>query len=95
MEFEWDPSKDRANRKKHGVSFNTAILAFQDEMALIIKDDRFDYGGEVREILIGMTPAEVGCLLVIFTEREENFIRIISARKATRAETNLYHEENG
>ena len=93
MEFEWDPNKAHANLKKHGISFETAALAFQDEMAVVIVDDRYDYD-EVREILIGFTPIEQGCLMVVFTEREEDVVRIISARKATRAETRLYHEEN-
>ena len=93
MEFEWDPNKAHANQKKHGISFETAALAFQDEMAVVIVDDRYDYD-EVREILIGFTPIEQGCLMVVFTEREEDVVRIISARKATRAETRLYHEEN-
>ena len=62
-------------------------------MAVIIDDDRYDYE-EHREILIGFTPSSMGCLVVVFTEREENLIRVISARRATRLETNLYYEEN-
>lgn len=94
MQFEWDPNKARTNRTKHGISFETAVLAFRDERAVIIEDDRFDYE-ECREILIGLVPSVKRCLMVVFTEREEDLIRVISARKATRLETDLYYEENG
>ena len=94
MDFEWDPDKARSNLRKHGISFQTATLAFRDERALLIEDNRHDYG-EIREILIGQVPSESGCLMVVFTERAESLVRIISARKATRAEIDLYYEENG
>jgi uncharacterized protein len=94
MKFEWDENKALQNRRKHQVSFETAALAFEDESAIIFEDDRFDYD-EIREILIGRPlPEREQCLFVVFVERRENTIRIISARKATRAETNRYHEQN-
>ena len=94
MEFEWNDTKADSNKVKHGISFEVAALAFEDEAAIIFEDDRNDYG-ETREILIGRPLLERQCLLVVFTERDENLIRIISARKATRAETKLYYEQNG
>ena len=94
MKFEWDENKALQNRRKHQVSFETAALAFEDESAIIFEDDRFDYD-EIREILIGRPlPEREQCLFVVFVERRENTIRIISARKATRAETHRYHEQN-
>jgi uncharacterized DUF497 family protein len=94
MEFEWDDTKAHQNKVKHGISFEVAALTFEDEAAIILEDDRSDYG-EIREILIGRPLSERQCLLVVFTERDLNLIRIISARKATRAETKLYYEQNG
>ena len=94
MQFEWDEDKALQNRRKHQISFETAVLAFEDESALIFEDDRFEYD-ETREILIGRPfPAKEQFLFVVFTERLQDVIRIISARKATRAETNWYHEQN-
>ena len=94
MQFEWDDRKAVENKAKHGISFEVAALTFTDEAALIFEDDRDDYK-ELREILIGRPSSERQCLLVVFTEREAEMIRIISARKATRAETDLYYEQNG
>ena len=94
MKFEWDEKKALQNKRKHQISFETAALAFEDESAIIFEDDRYEYD-EIREILIGRPfPGNQQCLYVVFTERRENAIRIISARKATRAEAHRYHEQN-
>jgi len=93
VQFEWDENKALRNRRKHQISFETATLAFEDEAAIIFEDDRFEYD-EVREVLIGRPLPDTQCLFVVFTERLEDVIRIISARKATRTETRLYHEQN-
>jgi uncharacterized DUF497 family protein len=45
MRFEWDPNKSRANRRKHGVSFETASLVFDDPNHLSVQD-RFEEGEE-------------------------------------------------
>lgn len=93
-EFEWDEDKARANKRKHGISFEVAALAFEDESALIFEDDPFDYE-EVREILIGRPSKDLEqCLLVVFTERFDDLIRIISAKRATRTETDRYYEQS-
>jgi uncharacterized DUF497 family protein len=84
LEFEWDPAKAEANIRKHGVSFTTAVLVFADPMVRITEDDRFDYG-EIRE---GAVEADV--LVVVYVERVENLIRIISARHATPQERRRY-----
>ncbi len=57
-EFEWDPDKEAANLKKHGVSFTQAAAAFRDPFAVDWIDDRADYGEE-RVILLGMTDGSV------------------------------------
>ncbi len=87
--FEWDSRKDRANRKKHGVSFEEARTIFSDENELMIPDpDHSD--NEERFISIGLSSAE-RLLLVVYTEHE-NRIRLISARNATRREQRQYEE---
>jgi uncharacterized DUF497 family protein len=89
-EFEWDADKEAANLQKHGVSFAQAAVAFSDPFAVDWIDDRQDYGEE-RVILLGMTDGQV--LTVVCTERETR-IRIISARRATRYEQEIYIREN-
>jgi uncharacterized DUF497 family protein len=87
LEFEWDPAKSKANIRKHGVSFTTAVLVFADPMVRITEDDRFGYG-EIREVAMGAVEADV--LVVVYVERVENLIRIISARHATPQERRRY-----
>lgn len=93
MEFEWDPAKASSNRKKHGVSFEEAQTVFLDPHAL----PRFDAAhsmGEDREITIGLSH-RLRLLYVVHTERHGDTIRLISARKATRAEAAEYAEAQG
>ena len=89
LKFEWDEEKDRINREKHGISFETASYVFRDEYYIEMYD--FEHSmNEDRYISIGM----VGDLLfVVFTERAEN-IRLISARLATESERRLYYDQN-
>ena len=47
MQFEWDASKDRANRIKHGIDFATAALVFADPHVML-REDRVDENGERR-----------------------------------------------
>ena len=87
--FEWDEAKNELNRKKHGISFETAAFVFQDEQYIEMYD--FEHStDEDRYIAIGRV-CEV--LFVVFTERREN-IRLISARLATPAERRLYDDQN-
>ena len=87
LEFEWDEEKARANLLKHRVSFLTAAEVFANEMMEQI-DDREDYA-EVRLIALGRVDTEV--YRVVFTQRGENVIRIISAQKASKDEREIYH----
>jgi hypothetical protein len=91
MRFEWDENKNLLNQKKHKLSFATASLVFDDPFALSRKD-RFE-DGEERWQTIGV----IGAVLVILVAHtvgfeEDEVIRIISARKATRAERRKYEE---
>jgi hypothetical protein len=90
LEFEWDDIKAAENVRRHGVSFPQAALAFRDPFAVEWIDLREAYGEE-RIILLGMTGNQV--LSVVYTERAER-IRIISARRATKNEQDLYYREN-
>ncbi|HTQ96787.1 MAG TPA: BrnT family toxin [Candidatus Acidoferrum sp.] len=91
--FSWDERKNRANLKKHGVSFEAASLVFEDPF-LISNLERID-AGEERWQTIGMAGG-VLLLLVVHTWEEgdarELHIRIISARRANKLERMIYEE---
>lgn len=89
VRFGWDETKEKSNRRKHGVSFDEASTAFDDPLAAIFDDERHSFG-ERREILVGHSGRN-RLLLVCFTERYEE-IRIFSARLATRQEQKDYEE---
>ena len=92
MRFEWDERKNRSNRAKHKVSFETAELVFHDPFALSIQDRTAQ--GEQRWQTIGLVGGVV-VLLVAHTYNVENgdeVIRIVSARKATPRERMLYEQ---
>lgn len=89
IRFEWDPAKDAANRRKHGVSFEEAATVFEDEHALLI-DDPEHSADEDRFVLLAVSAA-VRILIVCHCYREsDELIRIISARKADRSEQREY-----
>ncbi len=98
MEFTWDDQKNRANQQKHGISFETAILVFDDPLSVSTQDREVD--GEPRCQTIGMVNG-IHMLLVAHTldvdldrgldrDDDEEVIRILSARKATRRERRIY-----
>ena len=86
-DFEWDSKKAASNLRRHGVTFEQAVLAFDDGFALVEQDESEDYG-EDRFILIGR--ALEGLLTIIYTEREGR-VRIISAREAYGYERRNYY----
>ena len=91
LEFEWDPAKAEANLKEHGISFDEATTVFRDTLSITIADpDHSD--SEDRFVDIGMSH-RLQLLVVSYTERQDK-IRIISARRATRAERKSYEEAN-
>lgn len=89
MEFEWDEDKNRGNIEKHGIGFATASRIFEGPLVSWV-DDRYEYG-EVRHHSIGQVGGVI-MLAVIHTDRD-GIIRIISARRANRAERKRYEEE--
>ena len=88
MIFDWDDNKAESNKKKHGVSFAEAASAFADPNAIEFLDAK-NSEKEERWILVGLS-ARSHVLLVVFVEREEKMIRIVSARKAVKEEMNQY-----
>ena len=89
MQFEWDPHKAARNLQDHGVSFEDAASVFGDPLAGTIPDPEHSTE-EPRFITIGVTPAQ-RLIVVVHTDRADR-IRIISARRATRAEKKRYEE---
>lgn len=93
MRFSWNERKNRSNRRKHRVSFETAALVFDDPCHISHLDREVE--GELRWQTIGMVKG-IHVLLVAHTspesddEEEEENIRIISARKATPQERRVY-----
>jgi uncharacterized DUF497 family protein len=87
MEYEWDPDKAATNLRKHGITFADAAAVFSDAFALTAADDGAD---KERFVTLGMD-AFGRLLVVVYTWRGEQRIRIISARKATRHER-LHYE---
>jgi len=89
VDFEWDHAKAESNLKKHGVSFEEARSVFYDDLAVQFFDESL--GEETRFILLGRSNLS-RVLVVVHCERGENdeILRIISARKATRTERNFY-----
>jgi uncharacterized DUF497 family protein len=79
MKFAWDPKKERANVKKHGISFQEATTVFGDPHAATIPDPDHSHG-EPRFVTIGYSTSN-RLVVVSHTEEGENF-RIISAREA-------------
>ena len=90
LKFEWDENKNTSNKMKHGISFEESMTVFYDEMALII-DDPDHSEQEDRFIILGQS-SHAKLLVVCHCYREsDTTIRIISARKATKTESNQYY----
>lgn len=87
MKFEWNDSKERANRRKHGVSFQEAATVFGDALAGTIPDPDHSYG-EPRFVTIGVS---AGNRLIVVSHAEVGeTTRIISARAASAHERKAY-----
>ena len=86
MDIEWDPDKAASNLLKHGVDFADAVTALEDEAALTQSDP--DAQGEERFVSLGMD-AQGRVLVTVFSNRADS-VRVISSRKASRAERRLY-----
>ncbi len=92
LKFEWDPNKNEINKKKHGLSFETAREVFYDEFALLF-DDPDHSADEDRFLIIGSIKSSKVCIVSHCYRDNGSCIRIISARPATRNEQRVYYSE--
>lgn len=89
MKFEWDSAKAKADAKKHGVSFEEATTAFNDQLSLTGADPDRSIR-ELRFVTFGLS--SLGRLVVVAHTDRSDRVRIISARLASRAEGKFYEE---
>ena len=90
MEFDWDEEKNLTNLRKHGLAFSDAWEAF--EGPLLVKLDTSANYGEDRWIGIGVLKSHPITVVLVFTEKEHDLIRIISMRKANSNEQSQYEK---
>jgi uncharacterized DUF497 family protein len=90
VRFEWDPKKDEASRLKHDLSFEEAGELFTSGVDYLEIFDEAHSADEERFIAMG--PIQRGLVVVVWTERVEDIVRIVSARWATRREQELYRK---
>jgi hypothetical protein len=89
MRIEWNPEKAKSNLKRHGISFEEAATALSDPMAATGADPDHSITEE-RYVTFGVS--EKGRLVVVSHTEKDETIRIISARKASKGEKELYEE---
>ena len=87
--FEWDDAKAAGNLKKHRVSFDEAVSVFGDSQAITFVDTEHSES-EDRSRTYGISSK--GRLLVVVHTERKNYVRIISARKATKYEKSIYEQ---
>ncbi len=89
MRFQWDPPKAEANLRTHGVSFAEAVTILEDDLALTREDPAAE--GEPRFVSLGLS--NLGNLLVVvYTHRDPDIIRVASAWKANKRQRALYEK---
>ena len=88
MNFDWDPVKNEENIRKHFLDFADAHAVFDGPLLRAV-DDRFDYG-EIRFRAIGILRNLV--IVIVFTEPNDDTIRVISLRRALKAERERFYE---
>lgn len=93
MRLGWDAAKDQANRERHGVAFDEVAVLFTSGVEQLEIYDEEHSDDEDRFIAVG--PIERGVIVVVYTERGGDVLRILSARMATKNERRSYdeHEE--
>jgi len=89
LQFEWGSRKDRSNIRKHGVSFEEARTVFYDECAVLFADPDHSED-EDRFLLLGLSLRARALIVCHALRQSETAVRIISARKADRAEEQEY-----
>jgi hypothetical protein len=84
--IEWDDAKDRVNQKKHGLAFSEVRSLFESDYLEIFDADH----SELEDRFIAIGPIDRGLVVVVYTERDEDTIRIIGARWANNRERSMY-----
>ena len=87
MRFTWDPSKERGNKRDHGIAFQEATTVFGDSLAVTVSDPDHSVG---QERFVTMGHSISGTLLVVCHTEQRDTIRVISARRATAHERKDY-----
>jgi uncharacterized DUF497 family protein len=90
MRFEWDPAKDKANQDKHGLSFDEAAELLKSGVDYVEIYEREHSGEEDRFIAVG--PIRRGVVVVVYVESQDDVFRIVSARLATKRESQRFQE---
>jgi uncharacterized DUF497 family protein len=88
IRFEWDPAKNDANQRKHGLRFEDAKPIFLWEAERL--DDRDEWHPASEERFISIGPIAQGLITVVWTEPVDDLVRIISVRLSTRRERERY-----
>ncbi len=90
VEVTWDEAKDLANERKHGISFQEAreLLESSGDHLEVFDEVHSD----VEDCFIAIGPIGRGLILVVWAEKDDDTVRIISARRATAREQQLYLE---
>ena len=91
LKFEWDENKNEINQRKHGISFDEVTSVFRDAFAIVF-DDPDHSENEERFLIIGTSDKRGICLVSHCYRGQDQVIRIISARKASKTERNIYEE---
>jgi uncharacterized DUF497 family protein len=93
VRIEWDPAKNRSNRRKHGIAFEEAKALFEGNADYLVIFDDENSDDEDRFFAIG--PIVRGVITVVYVERGDDVIRIISARRSTRRERARFRQHIG
>jgi len=89
ISFEWDEQKNKINQQKHGISFEEAQSVFFDDYAIQFWDEDHSEG-EDRFLLLGLSDQLRILIVVHYFREKDSIIRILSARKATKNESQEY-----
>lgn len=91
IQFTWDENKNEINKKKHGISFEEATEVFSDDNAILFDDPDHSLE-EDRFLIIGAIKSSKICIVSHCYKDDDNIIRLISAREATKRERTVYQE---
>lgn len=91
IQFTWDENKNEINKKKHGISFEEATEVFSDGNAILFDDPDHSLE-EDRFLIIGAIKSSKICIVSHCYKDDDNIIRLISAREATKRERTVYQK---